>query len=251
MYKNKRLFFNVNTLVFDGKNEMVYILLQALGGKNNPQAAEAVKKLENYAELAKAFQQVLAGEPIVRVETQWSARYNAGDKEKPDYRTAKTGQKNFPLLDPKDVTKGYNHKLDIKGHGGYVCAPPSQHFDDDGKPDFVYEWLADLLDPNYGSPTCSMDWLPDPIEQVVVERSQVFRVSQERRTGKLKPLADHIRAKGSGDRNNALFWAAATARDEGHALADALAELGAAGVAAGLLPREVERTIRSAYRTSN
>lgn len=114
---NKRLFFQVNTLVFDGKNEMAYILLQALGGKNNPSAASTVKALENYVELAQAFQQVLAGEPIVRVESQWSARYNAGTKEAPDYKTAKTGMKNFPLIDPKDPSKGYTPKIDVRGHG--------------------------------------------------------------------------------------------------------------------------------------
>lgn len=114
---NKRVFGRVNTLVFDGKNEMAYILLQALGGKTNPQAVNTVTKLENYIELAKAFQQVLAGEPIVRVETQWVARYNAGTKEDPDYKTAKSGQKNFPLVDPKDLSKGYRHIVEVRGHG--------------------------------------------------------------------------------------------------------------------------------------
>ncbi len=114
---NKRLFFQVNTLVFDGKSEMAYILLQALGGKNNSSAANTVKALENYVELAKAFQQVLAGEPIIRAESEWTARYNAGDKDNQDWKTAKSGMKNFPLNDPKDPSKGHSPKIDIKGVG--------------------------------------------------------------------------------------------------------------------------------------
>lgn len=114
---NKRLFFQVNTLAFDGKNEMAYMLLNALGGKSNAQAVATVKALENYVELAQAFQQVLAGEPIIRLESEWVARYNAGDKEKPDYKTAKSGQKNFPLVDPKDPSKGFRHIIDVKGYG--------------------------------------------------------------------------------------------------------------------------------------
>lgn len=114
---NKRLFGQVNTLVYEGKNEMAYILLQALGGKNNPSAVEAVKKLENYIELAQAFQQVLAGEPIVRVSSEWVAQYNKGTKEKPEYATAKSGQKNFPLIDPKDPSKGHSPKINVTGVG--------------------------------------------------------------------------------------------------------------------------------------
>lgn len=114
---NKRVFLNLNTLAFDGKSQMGYILLQAWGGKNNPEAVKAYKELENYVELAQAFQKTLAGEPIIRVETQWQARYNAGDKDKPDYKTAKSGMKNFPLNDPKDVSKGYRHIVDVRGSG--------------------------------------------------------------------------------------------------------------------------------------
>lgn len=115
--ENKRVFGQVNTLVFDGKSEMGYIILQALGGKNNAGAAEAVKGLDNRLKLAKAFQQCLASEPIVRIETKWSARYNAGTKEEPDYKTYLSGMKGFPLVDPKDPSKGYKHLVNVKGAG--------------------------------------------------------------------------------------------------------------------------------------
>jgi hypothetical protein len=93
---NKRVFGRVNTLVFDGKSEMGYILLQIYGGKANPEARAKVEALKNYVDLAKAFRAAIAGEPIIRVSTKWTARYNAGTKEAPDYKTALSGQKQFP-----------------------------------------------------------------------------------------------------------------------------------------------------------
>lgn len=93
---NKRVFGRVNTLVFDGKSEMAYILLQIYGGKTNPEARAKVEALKNYVDLAKAFRAAIAGEPIIRVATKWTARYNAGTKEAPEYKTALSGQKQFP-----------------------------------------------------------------------------------------------------------------------------------------------------------
>src|SRR5579862_2561586 len=86
---NKRVFKNfVSTLEFDGKNEMAYILLQIYGGKNDPNARAKVEALKKYTDLAKAFRDALAAEPIIKLSTKWVARYNAGTKEEPDYKTA-------------------------------------------------------------------------------------------------------------------------------------------------------------------
>jgi hypothetical protein len=93
---NKRVFGRVNTLVFDGKSEMAYILLQIYGGKASAEARAKVEALKNYVDLAKAFRAAVAGEPIIRVSTKWVARYNAGTKEAPDYKVALSGQSNFP-----------------------------------------------------------------------------------------------------------------------------------------------------------
>lgn len=111
---NKRVFKNwVSTLVFDGKNEMGYILLQIFGGKNNPEARQKVAALTNYVDLAKAFRTALAAEPIIRVSTKWVASYNAGTKEEPDYKTAKTGQKTFP----SNGAGGHIPVVEVKGVG--------------------------------------------------------------------------------------------------------------------------------------
>lgn len=92
---NKRVFLNLTTFVFDGRNEMAYMITQALGGNNNPEAVNYVAKLNNYALLARGFRDVFAAEPILVADTQWVA-------EKPPaepggkYTRVRTGQKNFP-----------------------------------------------------------------------------------------------------------------------------------------------------------
>jgi len=108
---NKRVFGRVNTLTFDGKNEMAYILIQVYGG--TPEAKARVTQLDNYVKLAQAFKAALAGEPVIRLSTKWVARYNAGTKEEPDYKTAKSGQKNFPQL----ANGTFNHIIDVPKFG--------------------------------------------------------------------------------------------------------------------------------------
>lgn len=110
---NKRIFGRVNTLVFDGKSEMAYILLQIYGGKANPEARAKVEALKNYVDLAKAFRNAIAGEPIIRVSTKWTARYNAGTKEAPEYKTALSGQSHFP----SDGAGGKIPVVSVKGVG--------------------------------------------------------------------------------------------------------------------------------------
>lgn len=110
---NKRVFGRVNTLSFDGKSEMGYILLQIWGGKESPEARAKYEAIKNYVELAKAFQKAIAGEPIIRVSTKWVARYNAGTKDAPDYKVALSGQSNFPT----DGKGGRLHVFNVKGFG--------------------------------------------------------------------------------------------------------------------------------------
>lgn len=105
---NKRVFNIVNTLVFDGKSEMAYIIKMALG--NTPEANTYVAGLKNYADLAKAFRDVLASEPIIKIQTKWVAQRKISEEGKKDkYETVLSGQRNFPPVDPKDLTKGYRH----------------------------------------------------------------------------------------------------------------------------------------------
>ncbi len=105
---NKRVFNIVNTLVFDGKSEMAYIIKMALG--NTPEAKAYVEGLKNYADLAKAFRDVLASEPIIKIQTKWVAQRKVTEEGKKDkYETVLSGQRNFPPVDPKDLSKGFRH----------------------------------------------------------------------------------------------------------------------------------------------
>ncbi len=109
---NKRVFKSVNTLVFDGKSELAYILAKALG--DTPEVRAEVGRITNYVDLAKKFREVLAGEPIVQVTTKWSARYNSAPKDaKAKYVTALSGQRNFP----QDGQGGYSPIVAVKGVG--------------------------------------------------------------------------------------------------------------------------------------
>lgn len=121
---NKRVFGRVNTLVFDGKSEMAYILLQIYGGKNNPAARAKVEALKKFTDLAKAFRDAVAGEPIIKVVTKWKARYNAGTKEAPDYKTALSGQSNFP----SDGKGGRLHVVNVKGVGDVAAQAEIQDY---------------------------------------------------------------------------------------------------------------------------
>jgi len=121
---NKRVFAYANTLVFDGKSVMAYILLQIYGGKNSPEARAKVEALKNFVDLAKAFRAAIAAEPIIQVSTKWAARYNAGTKEKPDYKTAKSGQNNFP----SDNAGGKLHVINVPGYGDVAAQAEIQDY---------------------------------------------------------------------------------------------------------------------------
>lgn len=95
---NKRVFGRVNTLEFDGKNEMAYIMLQILGGKDNPEARAFVEGLKNIRDLATAFRNALAGEPIIKLSTKWVAQYKVEEGGKEVYKTYMSGQNNFPKI---------------------------------------------------------------------------------------------------------------------------------------------------------
>lgn len=64
-------------------------------------------------------------------------------------------------------------------------------------------------------------------------------------------LAAWVAGLGEGERNRGLFWAACRAAEHDIAPATAVDALGAAAAQAGLGPREIAATIRSAYRTTH
>ncbi|RIQ10850.1 bifunctional DNA primase/polymerase [Jiangella rhizosphaerae] len=136
----------------------------------------------------------------------------------------------------------YRHKIDYRGAGGYVLLPPSivdtargaRRYDtiEVRDPDRVrsFDWAAarDLLQPAAPPPP------PTPIHA---------HVSADRR---MPYLVDHVRNAPEGNRNNALFWAANRALDNG---STDLGPLVAAAVEAGLDYRAAAATAASAQRS--
>jgi hypothetical protein len=153
-------------------------------------------------------------------------------------------------------------KLDLKGIGGYVAAPPSRH--PDGA---VYTWLDPLVKAGLVGPIA---WLPAGIERVLdiddqiraenhVERPTywlynlslqdgAWRLRREVCPPPIDGLIHAVETAEEGNRNNILAWATLQARDEGVTLEVAMRDLGGAAEASGLSPQEVRTTIRAAYR---
>jgi hypothetical protein len=132
-----------------------------------------------------------------------------------------TGQRNGKLTD---------HGLDFRAKGGYVVAVPS----------LVDGTRYQVVRSQRSSGTC--DWTairahlePQPERSAWQPRGGASAVGH---------LADWVAGLNEGNRNDGLFWAANRAIEAGDKAAlDAIA---AAGQAAGLPAREVDRTIRSA-----
>lgn len=147
-------------------------------------------------------------------------------------------------------------KLDMKGQGGYVAAPPSAH--PDGP---IYEWLSA---PSASEPPKEVpEQLARRIEDHVFDRDMAMESKRIRSVAwgpKYVPgdtvffaqashdaLIEGMKTAADGNRNNYLHWAAATLAEE--AGSDEEFELLAkTALAGGLDSVEVKRTIRSARR---
>jgi hypothetical protein len=147
-------------------------------------------------------------------------------------------------------------KLDLKGDGGYVAAPPSKH--PDGP---VYEWL---VAPSASEPPKEV---PEPLARRIADHQfnltrRVGAKVQQRTVRKPRyaegdtvfyaqagydSLINAVRDAAQGNRNNMLHWAAATMAEEG-GIDEDFEELRATALFIGLDPVEVNRTIRSARR---
>lgn len=190
---------------------------------------------------ATAWQALLGPGPAMHLPDRWVAKTGRGlhlwYASTEDFQTAKLGE-----------------KLDFKGNGGYVAAPPSLHPDG-----HTYEWLL-APDERY------ILEMPEALEKVLRRRKveaearmvdkQTMKVRRtdirDRKPGffyagltSYEGMIDRVRSEGEGNRNGVVYWAARTMLEEG-AQPDDLEELLIAAQSSGLARREARRTIRSA-----
>lgn len=176
----------------------------------------------------------------------------------PDRWVAKTGRGLhmwYASIEPCGNGK-LAEKLDLKGQGGYVVAPPSLHPDG-----HHYEWIAE---PAFGYPPMEV---PEPLQRWIALRNADRARAQLQKDmlprvrhsaledgmlystlgwdGLIKGMAE----AGEGNRNNYLHWAAASMATEG-AVDEDLQSLYDAAVGAGLTQREARLTIRSAMKAA-
>ena len=132
--------------------------------------------------------------------------------------------------------------VDFRGDGGYIIAPPSRRIID-GKVR-RYE-VADIAANSVGTvdATRLRDFL-DP-RAVAPPRAEGTSMAVDG-----KRLAAWVAARGEGERNRGLFWAACRLAENGVSATEALDALGAAAQSAGLGDREITTTVRSAYRAT-
>ncbi|MEJ6490148.1 bifunctional DNA primase/polymerase [Leucobacter sp. USCH14] len=137
-------------------------------------------------------------------------------------------------------------QLDFRGTAGYIVAPPSRTIIDGETVAYQLLDLAtgDVHPVDAGALREFLD--PRPVRSSWEARP--FRGTVEERA---KRIAAWLEGQGEGERNQGLFWASCRLAENGATLAEAFQTLGPVAEGIGLPPREIERTIRSAYRTPN
>lgn len=139
-------------------------------------------------------------------------------------------------------------KLDLKGSGGYVAAPPSVH-----PSGSVYTWLSPLVN-EHG--IVSVSPMPEAILSGLLAREEAPTAKPwsltiagkplvPDRGGTMDGLARKVAEAADGERNNVVNWAAWRAREHGFTRD----EVERALIEASSLPaHEVRQTVRSAFR---
>jgi len=165
--------------------------------------------------------------------------------ETPVARTARGLHVWFGFLtrEPQRTVK-LGPKLDLKGVGGYVAAPPSVH-----PSGFVYEWLVPIAPGGVlNPPTLAPDGLAAVLRDQANTLGEYRQLRPAGQPASLAALVRHVRHLEEGNRNNGLHWAASAAADDGFPREEAEPQLIEAAVLAGLDRQEAMVTIRSAYR---
>ncbi len=131
--------------------------------------------------------------------------------------------------------------IDFRGNGGYILAPPS--IASTAQQHRGYALIAGAKQPTAAINAEAFRSFIDPLPATPT-------TAHRRRPTDMDGLARWVAARGEGERNRALFWAACRAAENGIPPQELHAVLGPAAQQAGLPPREIATTIRSALRTT-
>ncbi len=136
--------------------------------------------------------------------------------------------------------------VDFRGAGGYVIAPPSVIARPNG---LRVPYRLIVASGSLAAPVdaARLRNFLDPRPPIPISRaSRSIRQGTDARV-----LAGWVAARGEGERNRGLFWAACRLAEAGTPPSAALDALGPAAEHAGLGSREIIATIRSAYRATH